>query len=93
MKAISVFLCGYVGILLEPGETQVWRFKGYKPSVGRKMSCQQLPNPLLDESWETEGIEERLVPLREVNVDENGKYCFSAKSGLWLIKPEISEEE
>lgn len=53
----------------------------------------QLPNPLAEESWETEGITDRLVPMRETVTDKTGHYCFEAKGGLWLLKPEVTEVE
>jgi hypothetical protein len=52
-----------------------------------------LPNPLEEQSWETDGIQDLLVPLREILTDENGKYCFTATKGLWLVVPEITAEE
>lgn len=82
-----------MGLLKEDRSADSWIIKGYKPSVGRRVFSKQLPNPLEGETWETDGIMETLVPQREIRVDANGKYCFVVKQGLWLIWPEVSEEE
>lgn len=62
LKAIAVYLCGHIGLAKEEESADKWIIAGYEPSVGRKVFCKQLPNPLEQETWETDGILERLVP-------------------------------
>ena len=51
----------------------------------RTVSCLQEPNPLEQETWETPGIEDRLVPWRNTTVKSDGEFCFTAKKGLWRV--------
>lgn len=93
MKAIAVKACGHVGLLKEDQSTDTWYFEGYRPAVARRVFSKQLPNPLEGQYWETDGITDILVPQRELFTDENGKYCFVVKKGLWLVWPDVSDEE
>jgi len=93
LKAIAVKACGHVGLLKEDKSNDTWYIRGYNPSVGRKVFSKQLPNPLEGQSWDTDGILDILVPQREELTDNNGKYCFVVKKGLWLIWAEVSDEE
>ena len=90
MKAIAVRLCGQILLLDESGQQDTDYLPGYSPSAKRKVFCQQQPNPLEGQTWQTEGIEELLVPMRETYTDAKGEYCFTATKGLWLVWPETS---
>lgn len=53
----------------------------------------QEPNPLEEETWDTPGILDRLVPERNTTVNEDGEYCFTAKLGLWRLNVHSMEDE
>lgn len=46
-----------------------------------------------EQDWDTPGIEDLLVATRKMHPDEDGKYCFTATPGLWLLWAEITPEE
>jgi hypothetical protein len=62
LQAIAVYICGHIGIKKEDNSPNTWAIAGYNASVGRRVFSKQLPNPIAGETWETEGIMERLVP-------------------------------
>jgi hypothetical protein len=62
-------------------------------SFKRKIFMQQLPNPIIEQTWDTPGINDTLHEIESTHVDENGNFCFKALAGLWRIWPELSEEE
>ena len=90
-QVTSINLCGYVYILdanLEPR-----RAMPHNDTFPRKVFMHELPNPFREETWDTPSINETLVPQRHSLLDETGKWCFTAFSGLWRIYPEKGPSE
>ena len=51
-----------------------------------------MPNPLKNQTWDTEGIELELVARRTTTIT-NGEYCVTVTPGLWSISAQIFPEE
>lgn len=63
------------------------------PYAERRVWMSELPNPLLNKTWDTPDINSTLTEAHSVRLSENGDWCFDAASGLWRIWPELSPEE
>lgn len=59
----------------------------------RRVICEEQPNPILNLTWDTPGINDTLVPRRSQSISADGVTCFTAGPGLWYLWFDYSQEE
>ena len=87
ISAIATFICGKIFVMDWENDKQVVSLEP------RTVRCLQEPNPLEEETWETAGILDRLVPERTTTINAEGEYCFTASPGLWRVTADVLKEE
>lgn len=89
IMAVAAKICGQVKLFDVNDDSSLVLDR----SQTRHVYIKQLPNPILEQSWETEGIEDLLIGERKVKLDSKGEYCFIANVGLWSVYPEVLPHE
>ena len=87
IRATATYVCGYVQTINR--EKDIYE----KSLKSRTVRCLQEPNPLEEETWETPGIEDRLVAERTTVTNQDGEFCFTATHGLWRVTVDKTEDE
>jgi hypothetical protein len=63
------------------------------PFSERRVFIQELPNPHMNQTWDTPNINDTLIETYSIALDETGSWCFPAATGLWRIWMNFSPAE
>lgn len=63
------------------------------PVEDRRVWMQELPNPMMNLTWDTPGVNDTITDAHSIPLSEDGGWCFQASSGLWRIWHDLSPDE
>ena len=92
-KMSEMSVCGYIMMFSGSNTLSKLSAKNDEYHLERRVRMKEQPNPMLNQTWETEDINKTLSDEIAIPLTSDGSFCFKCAPGRWDIWFDLSPDE